>query len=93
MLLVLLYPHRVHIRYCGHGAGQQYFKESLLRDATCHATALLMGCSSGRLRERGVCDVRAVCVALVYPRVIVWCATGVFWCTWVLSGFSVSSTH
>jgi hypothetical protein len=50
--------------YCGHGAGEQFFKGSQLRDVPCTATMLLMGCSSGRLR--GVGDFEPTGIALQY---------------------------
>jgi separase len=39
--------------YCGHGAGQSFLNENQLEAAQCRATTLLMGCSSGRLRDAG----------------------------------------
>ena len=50
--------------YCGHGAGEQFFKGSQLRDVPCTATMLLMGCSSGKLR--GVGDFEPTGIALQY---------------------------
>lgn len=38
--------------YFGHGGGEQYLPPSRLRALPCCASALLMGCSSGRLRGR-----------------------------------------
>ena len=39
--------------YCGHGAGQSFLNENQLEATQCRATTLLMGCSSGRLRDAG----------------------------------------
>lgn len=39
--------------YCGHGAGQSFLNENQLEATNCRATTLLMGCSSGRLRDAG----------------------------------------
>ncbi|KAJ7538555.1 hypothetical protein O6H91_11G054000 [Diphasiastrum complanatum] len=39
--------------YLGHGSGEQYFPERLLRKLDQCAAALLMGCSSGKLCPRG----------------------------------------
>jgi hypothetical protein len=52
--------------YCGHGAGQDFFRESALRDVDCKATALLMGCSSGKLRERGDFDPHGIALEYLY---------------------------
>jgi hypothetical protein len=57
---------RVCCRYCGHGAGQDFFNEVYLRDVSCRATALLMGCSSGRLRERGEFDAHGIALEYLY---------------------------
>lgn len=50
--------------YCGHGAGQDFFKESQLRETPCNATMLLMGCSSGKLFGSG--EVEPSGIALNY---------------------------
>ena len=41
--------------YCGHGAGQAFLNENQLKSSECKAAVLLMGCSSGRLRDGGDC--------------------------------------
>lgn len=40
--------------YCGHGTGQAYFNATDLSKVRCRATMLLMGCSSGFLRDQGM---------------------------------------
>jgi len=52
--------------YCGHGAGQDFFRESALRDTQCRSTALLMGCSSGKLRERGDFEPHGIALEYLY---------------------------
>jgi len=42
------------IVYCGHGTGQAYFNATDLSKVDCKATVLLMGCSSGFLRDQGL---------------------------------------
>lgn len=39
--------------YCGHGGGEQYIPPARLRGLPRCAASLLMGCSSGRLRDQG----------------------------------------
>ena len=39
--------------YCGHGCAQHYVHLKALRQSTSCSAALLMGCSSGRLTNRG----------------------------------------
>ncbi|GIX79104.1 separin [Caerostris extrusa] len=37
--------------YCGHGSGRQYLKGTSIDTMKCHAATILMGCSSGRLKQ------------------------------------------
>ncbi|KFM66047.1 Separin, partial [Stegodyphus mimosarum] len=39
--------------YCGHGTGRKYIEGNAIGKIKCHATAILMGCSSGRLKRLG----------------------------------------
>jgi len=57
--------------YCGHGAGQAFLNENQLKASSCHAAALLMGCSSGRLRDGGEFDASGMALQ-------VWGARGLF---------------
>ena len=49
-------PQKDFLVYCGHGTSDQYFKGDELNKFTCKAVALLMGCSSGRLKHNGEYD-------------------------------------
>ena len=42
-------------RFCGHGFGH-FVTTSCFQQLSCNSTALLIGCSSGKLTERGRCD-------------------------------------
>lgn len=42
--------------YFGHGSGEQYLPLAAMRRLTSSAASLLMGCSSGRLRQLGSYD-------------------------------------
>ena len=43
-------------RYCGHHDGHQYFQGELIERLPRCAVTLLVGCSSGRLRDQGILD-------------------------------------
>ncbi|KNC85507.1 hypothetical protein SARC_02308 [Sphaeroforma arctica JP610] len=48
--------HGYHCRYLGHGGGEKYLSRNKIQDLKCRAVALLLGCSSGRLKDNGDFD-------------------------------------
>ena len=51
--------------FCGHGAGERYISATKLRSTDVGAVAVLMGCSSGRLKKEGIYEPRGMALSYI----------------------------